>query len=82
MARATAYRQMRVLDKAEKEYRLALNASPDDLKLHLALADTLYHGRHYGRAIEEWNNALRLSPDDPVIYASLAAAERTDAQSS
>ena len=65
---------MRVLDKAEKEYRLALKSSPDDLKLHLALADTLYHARHYGRAIEEWNNSLQLSPDDPLIYASLAAA--------
>lgn len=74
MARATAYRQMRILDKAVAEYRAALKYSPDDLKLHLALADALYHARHYGLAINELEASLKLSPDDPLIYANLASA--------
>src|SRR4029077_19590068 len=75
MARATAYRQMRILDKAVQEYRVALKYSPDDLKLHLALADALYHARHYNQSIDELQAALKLSPDDPLIYANLASAE-------
>ena len=74
MARAGAYRQMRVLNQAEAEYRLALKFSPGDLKLHEALADTLYHARHYSRSIQAWEEALQLSPGDPLIYASLAAS--------
>jgi tetratricopeptide (TPR) repeat protein len=74
MARATAYRQMRILDKAVAEYRVALKYSPDDLKLHLALADALYHARHYAQSINELEVALKLSPDDPLIYANLASS--------
>ncbi|HEY2393515.1 MAG TPA: tetratricopeptide repeat protein [Candidatus Angelobacter sp.] len=74
MALATAYRQMRILDKAVAEYRVALKYSPDDLKLHLALADALYHARHYAQSVNELEVALKLSPDDPLIYANLASA--------
>ena len=76
MARATAYRQMRVLDKAVSEYRVALKYSPDDLKLHMALADALFHARHYGQSINELDASLRLSPDDPLIYANMAQPTR------
>jgi tetratricopeptide (TPR) repeat protein len=65
---------MRVLDKAEREYRAALKFAPDDLKLHLALADTLYHSRHYNDSIGELESALQLSPEDPLIYANMASA--------
>ena len=75
MARATAYRQMRILDKAVQEYRVALKYAPEDLKLHLALADALYHARRYNQSIAELQVALKLSPDDPLIYANLASAE-------
>ncbi|MGZ4841925.1 MAG: tetratricopeptide repeat protein, partial [Candidatus Angelobacter sp.] len=74
MARATAYRQMRILDKAVQEYRVALKYSPDDLKLHLALADALYHARHYAQSINELEASLNLSPGDPLIYANMASA--------
>jgi Flp pilus assembly protein TadD len=65
---------MRILDKAIVEYRVAIKYSPDDLKLHLALADALYHARHYNQAINELDASLKLSPDDPLIYANLASA--------
>src|SRR5207245_9047870 len=51
LARATAYRQMRLLQKAETEYRVALKYAPDDIRLNMALADTLYHERKYRDSI-------------------------------
>jgi tetratricopeptide (TPR) repeat protein len=74
LARATAYRQMRQLQKAETEYRVALKYAPDDLRLNMALADTLYHERKYRDSIQVLSTALQLSPGDPLIYAQLAAA--------
>jgi len=75
LARATAYRQMRVLDKAEQEFRAALKFSPNDLRLHTALADTLYHARKYAASLDELNQVLRLSPENPApIYARMAHA--------
>ena len=75
LVRATAYRQERLLTKAEKEYRAALKYSPDDLKLHLALADTLYYQRRYADALAALEDALQLSPGDPFLYAEMAHAD-------
>ncbi|MBI2679075.1 MAG: tetratricopeptide repeat protein [Candidatus Koribacter versatilis] len=75
LARATAYRQMRVLDRAEKEYRAALKYSPNDLHLHMALADTLYHARKYNDSIAELDQVLRLQPENAAtVYAQMAHA--------
>ncbi len=74
LARATAYRELRLLDKAELEYVATLKYAPDDLKLQLALADTQFHARRYPAAIQTLNAALAISPDDPEIYAHLANA--------
>ena len=71
-ALATAYRQQGLLGKAENEYRAALKYSPTDLKLHLALAGTLYHERKYNDSIAALQQALQLSPDDPFLYAQMA----------
>ena len=38
LARATAYRDLHLLDKAEQEYTAAIKYAPDDLKLQVALA--------------------------------------------
>jgi tetratricopeptide (TPR) repeat protein len=73
-AMATAYRQQGLLANAEREYRAALKYSPDDPKLHLALADTLYHERKYNDALVALRNSLPYSPDDPFIYAQMAHA--------
>ena len=75
LARATAYRQMRSLTKAEKEYRVALKYAPDDFKLHMALANTLFNLRRYNDSIAELQGALRLTSDQQGdIYAQLAHA--------
>lgn len=72
LVRATAYRQQRVMDKAEEYYLKALKFSPDDLGLYMALADTQYYAKKYEDSIATLSKALRLSPDDPFIYAHLA----------
>ncbi len=74
LVRATAYRDMQLLDKAEQEYVATLKYAPDDLKLHLALAETQYYERRYPAAIQTLNASLAISPDDPEIYAQLASA--------
>jgi tetratricopeptide (TPR) repeat protein len=74
LARASAFRQMRLLNDAEKEYRAALKYTPHDLTLQLALADTLYHLRRYAESIAALNDALALLPDDASIYGKLAHA--------
>ncbi|HET9741213.1 MAG TPA: tetratricopeptide repeat protein [Terriglobales bacterium] len=73
--KATAYRQMRQLRKAEPEYRAAIALAPDDVSLHTALADTLYYEHKYRPAIEQLTLALRDEPDDPFLYAKRAHAE-------
>lgn len=72
LVRATAYRDMQLLDKAEQEYIATLKYAPDDLKLHLALADTEFHEHRYPATVQTLNAALAISPDDPEIYAQLA----------
>ena len=66
---------MRSLSKAEKEYRLALKYAPDDFKLHMALANTLFHLRHYNDSIAELQGAMRLASDQQGdVYGQLAHA--------
>ena len=73
--KATAYRQLRQLQKAETEYRAAITMSPSDVSLHTALADTLYYEHKYRPAIEQLSLAIREEPDDPFLYAQRAHAE-------
>ncbi len=75
IARATGFRQQGLLAKAEREYRIAMKFKLDDLKLELALAETLYHLRRYSESFKVLSTALRLSPDDPSIYAQMAFAQ-------
>jgi tetratricopeptide (TPR) repeat protein len=74
LVRATAYRDLQLLNQAEQEYIATLKYAPDDLKLQLALADTQFHERHYPASIQTLNAALAISPDDPEVYAQLAMA--------
>jgi tetratricopeptide (TPR) repeat protein len=73
--KATAYRQLRQLQKAETEYRAAITMSPSDVSLLTALADTLYYEHKYRPAIEQLSLAIREEPDDPFLYAQRAHAE-------
>lgn len=72
---ATAYRQLRQLQKAETEYRAAITLAPSDVSLHTALADTLYYEHKYRPAIDQLAIAIREEPDDPFLYAQRAHAE-------
>jgi len=73
--KATAYRQLRQLGKAETEYRAAITLAPSDVSLHTALADTLYYQHKYRPAIEQLTIAIREESDDPFLYAQRAHAE-------
>ena len=73
--KATAYRQLRQLQKAETEYRAAIALAPSDVSLHIALADTLYYEHKYRPAIDQLTIAIREQPDDPFLYAQRAHAE-------
>ena len=73
--KATAYRQLRQLQKAETEYRAAITMAPSDQSLHVALADTLYYEHKYRPAIDQLTIAIREEPDDPFLYAQRAHAE-------
>ena len=73
--KATAYRQLRQLQKAETEYRAAIALAPSDTSLHIALADTLYYEHKYRPAIDQLTLAIREEPDDPFLYAQRAHAE-------
>jgi len=73
--KATAYRQLRQLQKAETEYRAAITMSPSDVSLHTALADTLYYEHKYKPAIDQLTIAIREQSDDPFLYAQRAHAE-------
>jgi tetratricopeptide (TPR) repeat protein len=72
LARAEAYRQQVMLDKAEVEYRAALKFQPNDLPTHLALSDALYRLRRYDASIDTLNETIKTSGQDPMIYAQLA----------
>jgi predicted Zn-dependent protease len=72
LIRATAYGQQGALAKAVSEYHAAINFTPNDGSLHLALASTLYTERQYHEAIDELNVAQKLMPDDDMVYAWLA----------
>ncbi|HWY68469.1 MAG TPA: tetratricopeptide repeat protein [Terriglobales bacterium] len=74
-AKATAYRQLRQLQKAETEYRAAIALAPSDVALHIALADTLYYQHKYRPTIDQLTIAIREQPDDPFLYAQRAHAE-------
>ena len=75
LVRATAYRQERLLSKAETEYRAALKYSPQDVRLQLALADTLYYMRHYNEALGTLKDALALNRTTLYLFAD-GAIER------
>jgi tetratricopeptide (TPR) repeat protein len=74
LARATAFRYSHQLMKAEQEYQVALKYAPDDIKLNMALADTLYSMRRYQASLDALKHVLQLSPDDPLVYAQMAHA--------
>lgn len=72
VVRATAYSRQDMLVKAASEYRLALNFTPNDGDLHLALGSVLLSQREYHEAIGALDTAQRLMPNDANVYVLLA----------
>ena len=58
MTRGEAYRQRVLFPAAEKEYRAALQFSPNDIDIDLALAEVIFRQRRY----EESAKVLRKRP--------------------
>lgn len=69
LARAEAFRQVQDFARAEPEYKLALEQTPNDLATQLAYADTLYRMRRFQQSIAALDIAQNLSPTDSAIYA-------------
>jgi tetratricopeptide (TPR) repeat protein len=69
LARAEGFRQEQDYTRAEAEYRIALQETPNDLTTQVAYADVLYRLRRYQQAIAALEVAQKLSPEDPAIYA-------------
>src|SRR5205085_2010611 len=58
LARAEAYRQEMIFRKAEVEYRAALKIAPNDVQVHLALAEALYRLHRYHDSLDVLKSAL------------------------
>jgi tetratricopeptide (TPR) repeat protein len=69
LARAEAFRQEQDPARAEPEYRIALEETPDDITIQLAYADTLFHLRRYDQSLATLATAEKLGPTDPRVYA-------------
>jgi tetratricopeptide (TPR) repeat protein len=69
LGRAEAFRQEQDFEKAELEYRVALQENPNDLPTQLQYADTLYHLRRFPQAIAALNASEKLSPQNAAVYA-------------
>jgi tetratricopeptide (TPR) repeat protein len=69
LARAEAFRQEQDFSRAEPEYRIALQETPNDLTVELAYADTLYHLRRFPQSLAALDTAQKLSATDPRVYA-------------
>jgi tetratricopeptide (TPR) repeat protein len=69
LARAEAFRQEQDPARAEPEYRIALEETPDDITIQLAYAETLFHLRRYEQSLATLATAEKLGPTDPRVYA-------------
>jgi tetratricopeptide (TPR) repeat protein len=74
LTRAEAFRQRLRLSDAEKEYRAALTAAPNDPEVQIALADTIYRLRRYQEAVDILLHVSAAKPDEALVYARLAQA--------
>ena len=72
LAKAEAYRQRSMFDRAEEQYQRALKMQRGDVNIYMALADIQYRQREYAASIDSLNNALKLAPDHHLASAQLA----------
>jgi tetratricopeptide (TPR) repeat protein len=72
LIRGTAYGQEGIPRKAAAEYQVAVKSDPNNGKLRMALAHTLFDMREYQQAIAELQIAQTLLPDEGTVYAEMA----------
>jgi tetratricopeptide (TPR) repeat protein len=72
LIRATAYGEEGILTKSAAEYRVALKFTPDDVPLHIALADALYGLHRYSEAVDTLQAAAKIDPNNGLVYARMA----------
>lgn len=72
LIQGTAYGEQGMLSHAATEYRLALRTAPKNVKLHEALAHTLYGLHQYNEAVAELRVADSLEPNNAFVQADLA----------
>jgi Tfp pilus assembly protein PilF len=70
--RGRVWQGLNRLDKAEQDYRGALEGDPDDAETRKTLAQVLLADRQHRRAAEEYERVRRTSPEDPEVLVGLA----------
>jgi len=80
LARAEAFRQEQDFSRAEPEYRIALQETPNDLTIQLAYADILFHLRRFQQSLAALDTAQKLGPTDPRVYALRAQVHAKQGQ--
>ncbi len=71
-----AYNQTHDLPNAEKAYRNALEAQPDEINHHKELAQTLLAEEKFPEALKEYQRLSQMDADDPDNYLRLAEIYR------
>lgn len=74
------YRQRRHYQKAQLEYKKALQISPDDPAALLGLAYAYYGNENFNRTADTAHIALQKSPDDPELNLLMAEARLANHQ--
>jgi len=77
LARAEAYRQRSMFEKAEGEYQQALKTQTGDANIYMALADTQVRLRDYQASITSLQKALTISPNNHLASAQMATSYAT-----
>jgi len=72
LIRGTGYGAEGMLKKSAAEYQIAVKSAPNDGRLHLALANTLYDLHDYNESISQLQIASKLLPADSTVYAQMA----------
>lgn len=63
-------------DEAAAAYRTLVAASPQSVRLRLALADALSKDRHWDEALAEYERVLRLAPGNAEALSSIGTVRR------
>ena len=71
-----AYNQIHDLPNAERAYRSAADAQPDDVNHHKELAQTLLNEEKFPEALEQYQSLSQMDPEDADNYLRMAQIYR------